>query len=126
MGEQIDVTESWCSGGGGSAELTGRAVAAADERSLSSWISSLISLNWELKGVMSAEEIKLEVERTLANPSDPIAALRSVLALLEKNPASNTTSLDSQCLDEAKRMVRRLGGNPWPFGGGKEPPQSRT
>ena len=61
--------------------------------------------------VMSAEEIKLEVERTLANPSDPIAALRSVLALLEKNPASNTTSLDSQCLDEAKRMVRRLGGN---------------
>merc|ERR1711860_135251 len=55
MGEQIDVTESWCSGGGGSAELTGRAVAAADERSLSSWISSLISLNWELKGVMRAE-----------------------------------------------------------------------
>ena len=61
--------------------------------------------------VMSAEEIKLEVERTLANHSEPIAALRSVLALLEKNPACNTTSLDSQCLDEAKRMVRRLGGN---------------
>ena len=61
--------------------------------------------------IMSSEEIRLEVERVLANPADPIAALRSVLSILEKNPSANNASLDSECLAEAKRMVRRLGGN---------------
>ena len=61
--------------------------------------------------IMSSEEIRLEVERVLSNPVDPIAALRSVLSILEKNPSANKASLDSECLAEAKRMVRRLGGN---------------
>ena len=61
--------------------------------------------------IMSSEEIRLEVERVLANPVDPIAALRSVLSILEKNSSANNASLDAECLAEAKRMVRRLGGN---------------
>ena len=61
--------------------------------------------------IMSSEEIRLEVERVLAHPSDPIAALRTVLSLLEKNPTSSNAALDAECLAEAKRLVRRLGGN---------------
>ena len=44
--------------------------------------------------IQSPEEIRLEVERVLANPEDPIAALRQVLSLLEKNPMIDNQSLD--------------------------------
>ena len=47
---------------------------------------------------MSSEEIRLEVKRVLATPADPIAALRSVLSILEKNPSANNASLDAECL----------------------------
>ena len=61
--------------------------------------------------IRSPEEIKLEVERILADPQDPIDALRQVLSLSEKCPNLDNQSLDSACLSEARRMIRRLGGN---------------
>ena len=61
--------------------------------------------------VRSEEEIKLEVERILADPDDPIDALRQVLSLLEQCPNLDSQSLDSACLSEARRLIRRLDGN---------------
>ena len=59
--------------------------------------------------VKTEEELRNDIEKTLENPRDVISALRKTMELLEQCPNGGDT-LDNDCLREAKRLIKRLGG----------------
>ena len=59
--------------------------------------------------VKTEEELRNDIEKTLDNPKDVLEALRKTMELLEQCPNGGDT-LDQDCLREAKRLVKRLGG----------------